>query len=61
MSIERTVLPASTKAQLNALWSELLGTVRAGYTGQLVLHCNDGLVMKVEKREFLRVEDAVGK
>lgn len=53
--------PASTSAQLNALWSELLVTVRHGYTGQLILHCNDGRVMKVEGRRFWRVEDAVGK
>jgi hypothetical protein len=46
----------STEA-FNALWRDLMLTVRTGFTGQLTLHCNGGRVMKVERREFTRVID----
>lgn len=49
--------PASTVAELNRLWLDLMRTVRAGYTGQIILHCNGGQVQKVEERRFRRVHD----
>ena len=58
-STERVVYTGSTES-FNSLWRDLMGTVRQGFTGQLTLHCNGGQVMKVETREFRRVNDKTG-
>lgn len=37
-----------------AFWRELQAILDRGFTGQLVLHCSQGTVVKYEKHETLR-------
>ena len=37
-----------------SFWRELQALLDQGFTGQLILHCNAGSVVKYEKRETLR-------
>jgi hypothetical protein len=41
-------------------WRELQAILDQGFTGQIILHCNAGTVVKYEKRETLRPVRADG-
>ena len=43
-----------------AFWRELQEVLDHGFTGQLVLHCDNGEVKKYERRETLRPREKNG-
>jgi len=42
---------------ISVFWRNLIAMIRDGYNGQVILHCKDGHVIKIEKREVSKVDD----